>query len=884
MSSAEATNRTSSRNIYLKDYRPPDFFVEQVTLRFDLGEQTTLVQAKLQLRRNGNHSQPLILDGRTLTLSKLLLDGVELDRSRYRLTDHQLVIDALPDTFRLDVENHIHPERNTALTGLYLSAGNFCTQCEAEGFRRITYFPDRPDVLSRYTVTVCADRHRYPVLLCNGNRVAHGNADDTRHWVTWEDPHPKPSYLFALVAGDLACLEDEFTTASGRKIGLQIHAQHHNIDKCDFAMRSLKKAMQWDERRYGREYDLDVYMIAVIDDFNMGAMENKGLNLFNSRYVLANPQTATDNDFHHVESVIAHEYFHNWSGNRVTCRDWFQLSLKEGFTVFRDQQFSADMGSSAVKRIRDANIIRNQQFREDAGPMAHPVRPDAYQEINNFYTVTVYNKGAEVVRMLHELLGADGFRRGTDSYFARFDGQAVTTDDFVAAMEQANGVDLLQFRRWYEQAGTPQVEIVGQYDRDRRTYTLDVTQGCPATPGQPTKLPFHIPLTVALLGSDGRPMVLRRAGGAAPPGHEQVLSLRDRKQRFVFEDVPAAPVLSALRGFSAPVKLRIARTPEERHLLMSKDTDPYSRWDAAQALAAEMIARWIEQQSPLRTATVPDGYVAAFRANLIGDEPDLAYLAELLSIPGEAYIADSLPVIDPDAVHDAREHLLSALVNALAQEFETVYLRNHAPDAPHWDTAAVGRRALKNLCLAYLARLNTTRARQLIVDQFETATNMTDCTAALGLLIDLEGAEREAALQTFYSRWEHEPLVIDKWFSIQGASSRPDTLDRVEALTRHPMFNINNPNRVRALLGTIAHANPVRFHDPSGMGYALIGGWVCTLDARNPQLAAYLMTSLNHWRRYENKRSELMKTQIQSILNSPDRSGDVREIGAKALG
>ncbi len=884
MSEIDTADRTVDHNIYRQHYRVPDFFVDHVTLHVELGEHTTRVRSKLALRRNGDHFRPLVLDGRTLTLLTVHIDNVALNKAHYHVNQEQLIIDTALNRFQLEIENAVHPDRNTALTGLYRSAGNFCTQCEAEGFRRITYFLDRPDVLSRYTVTLRADKHRYPVLLCNGNLVARGETGDERHWVTWEDPHPKPSYLFALVAGDLACLEDEFTTMSGRKAGLMIYAQRHNIDKCGHAMQSLKKAMRWDEERYGREYDLSIYMVVVIDDFNMGAMENKGLNLFNSRYVLAKPDTATDGDYQHIEAVVAHEYFHNWSGNRVTCRDWFQLSLKEGFTVFRDQQFSADMGSAAVKRIQDVNLLRTQQFREDAGPMAHPVRPDSYQEINNFYTVTIYNKGAEVVRMLHRLLGANGFRRGCDYYFNRFDGQAATTDDFLAAMEQANGVDLTQFRRWYDQAGTPEVKIATAYDPDRQTYTLDVVQWCPPTPGQREKQPFHIPLTVALLGKEGQPLELHLRANGTPPAREQVLSVRDTAERFVFEGVPEAPVLSALRGFSAPVKLHMERAPGERYLLMSKDTDPYSRWNASIESAAGLIIQWIERPPEPLAATPPSEYVDAFRANLLSDEPDRAYIAELLRTPSEAYIADLLSLIDPDTVHSARELLRSALARALASEFAAVYERNHDTGVPRLDADAVGRRALKNACLSYLAKLDDPHVRQIIVHQFDTATNMTDSTAALTLLNDMRGAERVTALETFYSRWEHEPLVIDKWFSIQGASSRTDTLARVVELTRHPAFNIRNPNRVRAVLGTFAHANPVRFHDPTGAGYRFIADWVRKLDALNPQLAAYLMTGFNHWRRYEKTRSALMTAQIQRILGTSDLSGDVREIGTKSLG
>ncbi len=835
------------------------------------------------MRRNGAHTRPLILDGTALTLISLAVDGLPLEPHQYGLTHDRLSIATVPDAFHLQVENEIHPNQNKALTGLYLSGGIFCTQCEAEGFRRITFFLDRPDVLSRYSTTISADRERYPLLLCNGNAVGGGVNKDGRHWVRWEDPFPKPSYLFALVAGNLDCMEDSFETRSGRTVLLRIYARAEHLEKCEHAMRSLKKAMRWDEEDYGREYDLDVYMIVVVDDFNMGAMENKGLNIFNSRYVLARPDTATDADYAHIESVIGHEYFHNWSGNRVTCRDWFQLSLKEGFTVFRDQQFSADLGSAAVKRIRDINVLRTRQFMEDSGPMAHPVRPESYQEINNFYTVTVYNKGAEIIRMLYRLLGPQDFRRGTDYYFEHFDGRAATTNDFLSALARAGGADLSQFDLWYSQAGTPEVTVESDYDATEQCLSLELTQRCPPTPGQAVKKPFPVLFSVALLGKEGRQLRFTVGGDDQPAQRERRLLLREDRARFVLQGVTEPPVVSALRDFSSPVKLRIPRTLEQRCLLMSRDDDAFSRWNAAQEIALELMLGAIERPAHSDKAGIPRPYLEAFRHVLLNDTSDRALSAELLRLPEESYVSEFVASIDPDLVHAASNAVWRALGEALASEFIHVYEQNRDIAASPLDEEAVGKRAIKNLCLEFLVKAQVANAMPRAFDQFQEAQNMTDCSAALALLGHVACPEWEEARDTFYHRWRQEPLVVDKWFCIQAASSRQNALEHVGRLTRHTAFNHENPNRVRALLGTFAHSNAVRFHALSGSGYDFVADWVLRLDAVNPQMAAYLMSAFNQWRRYEPQRSQLMRAHIEAVLRARQLSPDVREIVLKSL-
>jgi aminopeptidase N len=869
--------------IRLADYRAPDFLIDTIDLHFALDETTTRVTATLDLRRQ-TPEVPLVLSGQDLELISVKLDGELLDPGSYQIDTESLALPGMPDAFKLEIVTDIHPADNTSLGGLYTSGGNFCTQCEAEEFRKITYYLDRPDVMARFTTTIEADQSRYPVLLSNGNLITSGELDGGRHWAKWQDPFPKPSYLFALVAGDLACIKDSFTTLSGRSVDLHIYVQHHNVDKCAHAMRSLQKAMAWDEQTYGREYDLDLYMVVAVDDFNMGAMENKGLNVFNSRYVLARPDTATDGDYLGIESVIGHEYFHNWSGNRVTCRDWFQLSLKEGFTVFRDQEFSADLNSRGVQRIQDVNVLRTHQFREDAGPMAHPVRPDAYVEINNFYTVTVYNKGAEVVRMLAHLVGPAGFRQGTDLYFERHDGQAVTTDDFVRAMEDANGVDFSQFKRWYEQAGTPLVTASQHYDAGRQTFTLTLKQSCPPTPGQGEKLPFHIPVAVGLLDEQGRDLPLKLAGAEPATEGSLVLHLTAAEQQFIFEDVPCAPTPSLLRGFSAPVKIDSDLSEAQRYFLMAHDSDPFNRWEAGQQVAVRLILGLAADHQQGRELVLEPGFVEAFARTLSDARLDNALKAEALSLPSEAYLAEFMRPIDPEAIFAARQFVRQSLAAQLRSQLLAAYQANTDPGEYRIDPAAIGRRALKNTCLRYLLSDATDlEAQQLCLAQFEAAANMTDVMATLGSLVQLDIPAREQALAAFYDKWQQEPLVVDKWLSLQAASRLPNTLETVKALTGHEAFSIKNPNKVRALIGAFCNGNPLRFHAADGAGYGFLVDHVLELDALNPQVAARICSPLTQWRHYDEQRQTLMRAQLERLLAAPGLSRDVYEVVSKSL-
>ena len=870
------------KTVRLQDYRPPEFLIDQVILRFDLDQDETRVQARLALRRNPaaeTRAEALFLHGEGLELRSLSLDGRALEAGEYRVGEAGLTIPGVPDRFLLESEVCIRPGGNTTLEGLYRSGRMLCTQCEAEGFRHITWFLDRPDVMSRFTTTLVADRERYPVLLSNGNPVERKTLPDGRHQVTWADPFPKPSYLFALVAGDLHKIEDRFTTTSGKEVQLEIFVEEENLGKCDHAMHSLKRAMAWDEAQYGREYDLDIYMIVAVDDFNMGAMENKGLNIFNAKYILARPDIATDQDFQGIEGVVAHEYFHNWTGNRITCRDWFQLSLKEGLTVFRDQEFSADMGSRSVKRIEDVRLLRTHQFAEDAGPMAHPVRPDSYIEINNFYTVTVYEKGAELVRMQHNLLGPATFRRGMDLYFDRFDGQAVTTDDFVACMEEAGGRNLTQFKRWYSQAGTPRLRVTGHYDSDRHCYTLEVEQSCPATPGQPEKEPFHIPLAMGLLDADGRDLPLRLAGESAAVPGTRMLELRQTRETFRFQEVPEPPVPSLLRGFSAPVKLEYDYRDQELMFLMAHDSDGFCRWDAAQTLFQRvLLQRVVAPALPL-----PAGFLEAFARSLNDPETDKALLAELLTLPSESYLGDQMEEVLVDAIHSARERLVRELACSLRNDFMAVYEANRETGPYDLESASIARRRLKNLCLGYLMRLEDEEVWQLCVDQYGKGHNMTDVMAALYQLASSSAPQREAVLDEFHQRWRQEPLVLDKWFSVQALSRRLDTLQRVKTLLHHPDFSLTNPNRVRSLVGAFCSGNPVRFHDASGDGYRFLADRVLELDPLNPQIAARLLRALARWRRYDSHRQALMRAQLERILAAEGLSRDTFEIASKCL-
>ena len=1047
----------------LADYAPPPFLVDEVDLDFELGEERTLVRAKLKVRRNpaavattpaptaapGSATTPtsvappgsvatpapaaipasapvpapaaavaaatsassaapasattsasttpppadLVLDGRGLDTRAVRIDGEPVAGNRIEIAAETLTIRDAPDAFVLETEVAVRPGENKSLEGLYASSGNLCTQCEAEGFRKITWFPDRPDVMARYRTRIAGDPERFPVMLSNGNAVERGALDDGRRYVVWEDPFPKPSYLFALVAGRLECVEDTFTTRSGRAVALRIHVEPHNLDKCAHAMRSLKRAMRWDEDVYGLQYDLDTFMIVAVDDFNMGAMENKGLNVFNSKYVLARPDTATDADFAAIEAVIAHEYFHNWTGNRVTCRDWFQLSLKEGLTVFRDQEFSADTGSRAVKRIRDARMLRSHQFPEDAGPMAHPVRPDSYIEISNFYTLTIYVKGAEVIRMMHTLLGDVGFKAGMRLYFERHDGQAVTTDDFVATMEAASGADLGQFRRWYTQAGTPVLAARGAYDAARSEYVLDVEQRTPPTPGQPEKLPLHIPVRLALLGGDGRNLPLHCAEAGLAGEREAVLDVREPRHVFRFSNVPACPVPSLVRGFSAPVKVEIergddemiwnntasrppttlveapaiphggiakrprqrsplagvealtdARPPQRSPLafLIAHETDPFNRWDAVQEYSTKLMLGMIEdrlagakadvgenqltgagagasEERYTGTATdagkdrgactdagagagegrlagadpgddpdagvdLPDEFVLALRALLLDETLDPAFIAEALTLPSESNLADRMEIIAVEAIHEVREAVKATLALRLADAFASVREANRSRGPYRFDAGETGRRALKNLCLGYLMELDDPAVWTDCCRQLETADNMTDALAALACFANsARGWERDKWLDWFHERWKDDPLVLDKWFSLQATSRQPGTINRVRTLIRHRAFDIENPNRVRALIGAFCHANQRRFHDASGEGYRFLSSYVLAIDAFNPQTAARLLGAASHWRRLDPDRRALLRGELEHIRATPGLSKDCYEVVSKFL-
>ncbi len=827
---------------------------------------------------------PLTLDGDGLDLVSLALDGERLGANRYRATaEGGLVIEGVPNVFALEVETKIDPQSNSALSGLYLSGGNFCTQCEPEGFRRITYFIDRPDVMAPYTTTIVADMTRCPVLLSNGNPSGVGDAGNGRHWAKWVDPHPKPSYLFALVAGDLVAVRDQFMTGSGRDVALAIWVRRGDEDKCGHAMASLKKAMRWDEEVFGLEYDLDVFNIVAVSDFNMGAMENKGLNIFNTRYVLAKPETATDTDYQNIESVIAHEYFHNWTGNRVTCRDWFQLSLKEGLTVFRDQEFSADQGSRAVRRIGEVRTLRAIQFPEDDGPLAHPVRPDSYIRIDNFYTPTVYNKGAELVRMIHTLLGAEGFRRGMDLYIRRHDNRAATIEDFVAAMQDAGGVDLSRFKLWYEQAGTPEITVEDHWDEASRGYELSVAQKVPPTPGQPEKSAMLTPLAIGLLGSDGGELPTRLEGEPESRPGTRVLSLSRERETFRFVDVPSAPVPSLLRGFSAPVKLRGVALDRLKFLAVH-DPEPFARWEAGQEVASRALLDRIEAlRRGAAPASLDPDLVAAMRQTLAGQARDPAFAAEALVLPSELFLADQMAVVDVDAVHRARETARAEIGGALAKEFADAYASLADPGPYRIDGTAIGRRALRNASLAYIAAADPDKGAALAKAQFDAAANMTDVLAALAVLADLDRPERPAALAHFFAVWSHDPLVIDKWFGLQARSSLPDTPARVRALALHPAYERKNPNRVRALVGAFAQGNQVRFHDASGAGYVFLADEVIAIDSGNPTTAARLVQPLCAWRRHDPARQASMQRELERVLATPNLSKNTYEMVSKSL-
>jgi aminopeptidase N len=880
------------QTIYRKDYTPPSYLVDTVELGFDLDPARTVVANRLTLRRNPLAvDRAIALHGEDIELVALRLNGKALSVGEYRLANNLLVIPDTPDTpdtLVLEIETVCVPEENTTLSGLYVSNGNFFTQCEAEGFRRITYFPDRPDVMAKYTVMLRADKARYPVLLSNGNLIEEGELDDGRHYALWEDPFKKPSYLFALVAAQLVCQEETFRLADGRDALLQVWVEEGNLDKTDYAMQSLKHSIRWDEEKYGLELDLDRFMIVATGDFNMGAMENKGLNIFNTKFVLANPRVATDIDFQGIEAVVAHEYFHNWTGNRVTCRDWFQLSLKEGLTVFRDQEFTADMIGTetgrAVTRIDQVRTLRQAQFPEDAGPMAHPVRPDSFVEINNFYTVTVYEKGAEVVRMYQTLFGVDGFRKGMDLYFERHDEQAVECDDFRRAMADANGVNLTQFERWYSQAGTPVLRFEGRYDEAAQTYSLTLSQSCPPTPGQPDKLPFHIPVAVGLLDAEGKDMPLTVEGrqNGKEGGTTTVLELFSEEQTFVFTNVTSAPVPSVLRNFSAPVILQGSYTDTDLLHLFNYDSDPVNRWEAGQRLAMGRLLKLTGEAKVGASLNLDETFIEAIRRILIDDSLDPAFREQCLTLPSESMITEQLDNVDPLAVHMARQFVRANIGSRLRTELLAAYQANLTPGDYSPDAVSAGKRALKNLALAYLNAAPDEESALLAQRQFKDAGNMTDRAAALQALIGSRVPEAADALDEFYELFKGEALVVDKWFAMQASAPTTDVA-AVRALMRHPAFTLRNPNRARSLVFSFCNSNPVGFHAPDGSGYAFWTETVIALDALNPQVASRLARAMDRWRRYAPELQERMQAALQHVAGQATLSNDVREVVSKAL-
>lgn len=857
----------SDVTIYRKDYQPSSFTAVTVDLEFDLRDDHAMVTNHMRLERQ--HPGELRLYGDELELISIHLNDQLLDKNAYRLDADDLVIADCPDTVKLTVVTRIRPQDNTKLSGLYRSHQLFCTQCEAQGFRRMTYFLDRPDVLATYTTRISADKARYPVLLSNGNLKDAGDTNDGRHWVLWEDPFKKPAYLFALVAGNLACVTDEFITCSGRKVDLHIYVEPGNEDKCAHAMLSLKNAMRWDEQEFGREYDLDIFMIVAVSDFNMGAMENKGLNVFNSKYILARPDTATDQDYGDIEGVVGHEYFHNWTGNRVTCRDWFQLSLKEGLTVFRDQEFSRDMGSRDVNRIIDVKTLRNTQFPEDAGSMAHPVRPDSFQEINNFYTATIYNKGAEVIRMQHTLLGKEGFRRGMDLYFERHDGQAVTIDDFVAAMEDANKVDLTQFKRWYSQAGTPVIAVKSDYKHG--CLTLTFTQTCPPTPECHDKQPFHIPIRIALFNAKGDML----------PLDNDVLELREKEQTFTFEGLTEKPIVSLLGGFSAPVMLHRDISQDDQLALLRFEKDGFSKWDASQNLALACITKCYH--SPRKDWQVSKALIEAFRHVLTDESLDAELRAELLTPPGFEDLAAVLNDMDVEKVEAARDFYRAELGRALFTDLNAMYASLWQQEDHAMNGQAYSRRKLRNVCLWLMMKAREDDVLAICQQQFANAKTMSDQMASFALLVNSANAQvSEKAIQSFYQQWEKNELVLDKWFALQASSERADTLAHVKQLMSHPAFNIKNPNKVRALLGAFSQNNPRHFHAIDGSGYAFLTDVLLKMDKINPQIAARLATPLTRWQRLDATRQTLIKQQLQRLA-AVELSRDLKELVLKSL-
>ena len=863
--SAEAPQNPTHVEIRREDYRPPDWLVPEIALKFTLGIEKTRVQAKLSVERNPDGSQDdpaLLLNGDGLEPIGVWVDGARSDN--WTMNGGDLLIPLPGDSHEVAIETEVSPAANSKLMGLYASGGMLCTQCEAQGFRRITFFPDRPDVLSKYRVRMEADKANFPILLTNGNPIATGDSEDGRHWAEWEDPFPKPSYLFALVAGDLKANRDSFTTMSGRKVDLGIWVREADLPKTAHAMESLKLAMAWDEQAYGREYDLDLFNIVAVSDFNMGAMENKGLNIFNSAYILADPDTATDADFDNIARVVGHEYFHNWSGDRVTCRDWFQLSLKEGFTVFRDQSFSADIGSPAVKRIDDVRTLRAIQFQEDAGPLAHPVRPDSYIEISNFYTATVYNKGAELIRMMKTVLGPEKFRAGTDLYFERHDGEAATCDDFVKALEDASGVDLTHLKLWYSQAGTP--HVTATLDQAGGKAILRLSQTIPPTPGQPVKAPMAIPLRTALIGEN--------SGAEIAP--ERLVLLEDMETTVELGEAGEPALLSINRGFSAPVVMNVDRRAGELEKLAATDTDPFARYEALQ----ELMMRWLVAQAAGEAAEV-EPVIRAVANALRSNALDAAFKAEAILPPSESLVGDRMQMVDPDSIHKAREKLRSAIGSQLQGELAAAQ-REQGLSGDDLGPQAKGARRLRSVALGLLAAGDPALGTRLAKSQFDSADNMTDRQGALVVLSSLDGAERAEALQAFHDRYEKDPLVIDKWFSVQASAQRKDTIDQVEELARHPQFNPANPNRLRSI-AVVFGMNQWAFHDASGRGYRFLADLILKADKINPQVAARLLPPFGRWRRFDERRSAMMRGELERMLATPGLSKDLYEQVSKSL-
>ncbi|MCB1443322.1 MAG: aminopeptidase N [Methyloceanibacter sp.] len=880
-------NDESRSTKFLEDYAPPDYLIKQVSLDVRLAPKDARIASTLSIEPNADTAAgtPLVLDGEALTLERVAVNGQDLEPGRYTLAPGKLTIANPPmGAFTLDIVTRCDPEANTELQGLYLSSGVYCTQCEPEGFRRITYFVDRPDVLATYTVRVEADRESAPVLLSNGNPVETGEIDGTgRHYAVWHDPHPKPSYLFALVGGNLASVHDSFTTASGREVALGIYVEPGKEDRCDWAMESLKRAMRWDEERFGLEYDLDVFNIVAVSDFNMGAMENKGLNIFNDKLVLARPDTASDADYTAIESVIAHEYFHNWTGNRVTCRDWFQLCLKEGLTVFRDQEFTGDVRMGPVERILTARLLKARQFPEDAGPLSHPVRPASYIEINNFYTATVYEKGAELCRMLQTLLGQDAFRQGIALYFERHDGEAATVEDFVSAMADASGRDLAQFMRWYTQSGTPELACSLDYDAHTKTAKLTVSQVVPPTPGQIRKEPMHIPLKVGLIGANGDELPLKLNGELVQDG---LLEVTEREQVFEFEDIPAPPTPSILRDFSAPVRITSSLKPKQIEFLMIHDSDPFNRWQAAQTYATNLIASAARNGLDLEpvSGTQAGRLAQALEPTLRDETLAPTYRAETLKLPSESDIARELGRdVDTDAILMARDTLRTTLSTALAATLTEIYEGSATDGAFSPDPDSAGRRALRNAALDLMSATGTPEAVERALRHYRGATNMTDAIMALSVLSQIPSPARDEALEHFYARWQDDPLVLDKWFAVQARAARPDSVETVQALLGHPKFSLKNPNRVRALIGSFAMANPSGFNRADGAGFRFLADQALEIDGFNPHVSARLLGAFESWKTLESGRQAHAKAALETLAGQK-LSTDAYEIVTKTLG